>query len=67
MGKIRKIHFLIIILIADLVLLVLVVWELMHAQSLTDKQIAGDKRVLVGSVLNAIAFLVLIYNEKKTE
>jgi len=66
--KIKKIHFLIFILIANLILLALIVWELMHAHNLTDKQITSDKRGLIGSILNTIAFSLLIYNEtKKTE
>jgi len=63
--KVKKIHFLIFLLIADLVLLAIIIWELIHSNNLTDKQITGDKMTLVSLILNAIVFSVLIYNEKK--
>jgi len=63
--KIKKIHILVFFLILDLIFLALNVWELMHTQNLTDKQIASDKRQLIIGILNAVAFSLLIYADLK--
>ena len=65
--KVKKIHFLIFILIADFVLLAMIVWELIHSNNLTDKQISGDKLVLGSCILNAITFSYFIYLEIKKQ
>ena len=61
--KVKKIHFLVFILIANFILLGFNVWELVFVDNLTDKEILSDKRQLIGGILNAVTFLVLIYDE----